>query len=165
MFELGSVLVVDDNPLNVTLARDTLEEAGYEVMDVPNASEGIEVIKTLHPDIAIMDIMMPGLAGDEATRMLKSDPDTSSTRIIIVSAKATPDDIVSGFQCRADDYLTKPYYPQVLLARVRTQMIVRQAQRILMTQKEKLENEVTEQSARLQKTEESREEPPAHMKR
>lgn len=152
---LGSILIIDDNPLNVRLARDVLEEAGYEVMETHNAGEGIEVIKNYRPEVVIMDIMMPGLAGDEATRLIKENTETRQTRIIIVSAKAGPDDIVHGFRCHADDYVTKPYYPQVLMERVKAQMLVHQTERVLENQKEKLENKLMEQSLQLEKSYES----------
>ncbi|MFQ5431461.1 MAG: two-component system response regulator [Nitrospinota bacterium] len=155
MAKPGSVIIIDDNPLNTRLARDTLEEAGYEVMDSPNADEGIRLVKRFHPEIVLMDIMMPGLAGDEATRLLKSDPDTGKTKIILVSARATPEEIVSGFKCHADDYITKPYYPQILLERVKSQMIVHRAESITAREKNDLKSELLLKSQQLEKSYES----------
>ena len=152
MSQPGSILIIDDSQLNIMLARDTLEEAGYEVMDTPNAVEGIRLVNKYHPEIVLIDVMMPGLAGDEATLLLKSDPQTMETRVIIVSARATPEDIVNGFKCHADDYITKPYYPQVLLERVKTQMIVYRAENAMAKEKGELESELLEKSQQLGKS-------------
>lgn len=152
MLKIGSVLIVDDNEMNAALAFDTLQEAGYKVKVVSNAMDGMEFVRKKHPDIVLMDIIMTGISGDEATLMLKTDPATSDTRIIIVSAKASPADIVKGFKCKADDYLTKPYYPQVLLARVKTQMIVRNAERMLLGEKANLERQTYKRTLQLQQS-------------
>lgn len=152
MLEKGFVLVIDDSSMNARLAIDTLEEVGYRTVTVHNAKSGIDFVRNEHPDIVLMDIVMPGLSGYEATRILKSDKATSDTRIIIVSAKASPKDIVAGFNCHADDYLTKPYYPQVLIARVETQMLVFNAKRVLVGENTKLEKEMYRNALQLQRS-------------
>ena len=115
-----TIIVVDDSPFTSKQLKDVVEENGYEVIGyAKNGEEGIAMYDQLHPDIVILDIIMPGIDGLEVCREIRK---TSNIPILILSAKAEDMDKIVGFGTGADDYLTKPFHPLELLARVKSQM-------------------------------------------
>ena len=114
-----TILVVEDEEDLRDIIIYNLEREGYETVGVESGEEGLELAISLKPDLVILDLMLPGMNGMDVCRKIKQDSDTQHIPIIIVSAKGEEADIVSGLELGADDYLTKPFSPRVLLARAR----------------------------------------------
>ena len=115
----GTVLVVEDEPDVAELIRYNLAKEGFEVRVVANGMVGLRQARDLKPDIVLLDIMIPELNGWEVCRRLKQDQDTRGIPVIMVTGRAEEGDKVLGFEMGADDYVTKPFSPRELLARVR----------------------------------------------
>lgn len=116
---LGTVLVVDDSPTETRILVNTLVKAGYRVETAPDGEQGVEAARKLLPDLILMDVIMPGLNGFQATRMLNRDAETARIPIILVTTKDQPSDRTWGLRQGAIDYLTKPVDRVELLERVR----------------------------------------------
>jgi diguanylate cyclase (GGDEF)-like protein len=114
-----TVLVVDDDPDVARFVEVNLRSAGYEVTVASNGEEGLERAVELRPDLVLLDVMMPKLDGFEVAQRLRRDPRTSSSSIIMLTAKALSSDKVLGLSSGADDYIIKPFDPVELLARVK----------------------------------------------
>ncbi len=110
------ILVVDDDPPSVKMTAFLLREEGYEVITADNGLHALEMVQTEAPDLVIMDVMMPRVDGLEVTRRIRQ---TMDVPIIILSAKGETADKVSGLEVGADDYLSKPFEPSELIARVK----------------------------------------------
>ena len=113
----GTVLVVDDDPVIVNLLRVNFEIEGYDVLTASEGEAGVAQAHAGHPDVVLLDVMMPGVDGLEVARRLRLDPETRDIPIILLSAKAQAQDIQAGLAV-ADDYVTKPFEPLELLDRV-----------------------------------------------
>ncbi len=113
------VLVVEDEEDVVELLRYNLVRNGYRVEAVTSGPEAISRTGVLQPDLVLLDLMLPGMDGLEICRTLKKDSRTERIPIIMVTAKGDEADIVTGLEMGADDYVTKPFSPRVLLARVK----------------------------------------------
>jgi len=111
------VLVVDDNDEVCQYVRSILEPA-FSVRLASNGAEGLEVAREVLPDVVLADVMMPDMDGHEMTKQLKSDPETEAIPVIMVTARAGTGDEVTGLEVGADDYVTKPFNPNVLRQRV-----------------------------------------------
>jgi two-component system alkaline phosphatase synthesis response regulator PhoP len=122
-----SVLVVEDDTDILELITFNLKREGYEVTGVTSGEEGVEAARKARPDLVLLDLMLPGMDGLEVCRKLKSDPDASHVPVIMVTAKGEETDIVTGLELGADDYVTKPFSPKVLIARIRA--VVRRRER------------------------------------
>lgn len=120
------VFVVDDEHDILELIRFNLEREGFEVHTVDSGEAALSRIPRMDPDIVILDLMLPGVDGREVCRRLKSDSATGQIPIIMLTAKSEDADIVTGLEGGADDYITKPFSPKVLVARVRTVLRRRQ---------------------------------------
>jgi PAS domain S-box-containing protein len=112
------VLVVDDDEAIRAICREVLENAGYAVREVPDGFAAINEAKRYRPDLMLLDIMMPDMDGFQTAERLKSDPQTSMTPIIFLSAKGATADKVRAFRSGAEDYVTKPFDAAELVARV-----------------------------------------------
>jgi two-component system phosphate regulon response regulator PhoB len=113
------ILVVDDEEDILELVSYNLQKEGYELHRATSGETGIKMARTLLPDLILLDLMLPGMDGLECCRLLKSEPRTSSIPVVMLTAKGEDSDIVAGLELGADDYITKPFSPRVLLARVR----------------------------------------------
>ncbi len=113
------VLVVEDQEDNRRIVRDLLTKAGYETIEAVNGEEGVAMAQTHRPDLILMDIQLPGLDGYEATRRIKADPALCQIPIIAVTSYALSGDDVKAAAAGCDAYVTKPFSPRVLLAKVR----------------------------------------------
>jgi two-component system alkaline phosphatase synthesis response regulator PhoP len=113
------VLTIEDDEDILELVRVNLEKEGYSFTGVTTGEEGIEKARSSPPGLVLLDLMLPGIDGLDVCRELKSDPKTRHVPIVIVSAKGEESDIVAGLELGADDYITKPFSPKILLARVR----------------------------------------------
>lgn len=115
-----SILVVDDEEDILELLQYNLSKEGYQVRCVPSGEEGLEVAKAEHPDLMILDLMLPGVDGLDVCKLLKNDPKTKMIPIIMLTAKGEEADVVTGLEMGADDYIVKPFSPRVVTARVKS---------------------------------------------
>jgi len=113
-----TILVVEDHEDNRRIMRDLLMSSGYEVIEAVTGEEGVTAAETYRPDLILMDVQLPGLNGYEATRRIKANPDLQKVPIIVVTSYALSGDDVKAFEAGCDAYVTKPYSPRELLARV-----------------------------------------------
>jgi twitching motility two-component system response regulator PilH len=109
------VLIVDDSPTEIFKISQILNKSGYEVLTADSGEKGIELAKREMPDVVLMDIVMPGLNGFQATRQLSRDPETSGIPVIIVTTKDQETDRLWGQRQGAKGYLTKPIDSKGLL--------------------------------------------------
>lgn len=118
MRENPRVLVVDDEADLVELLSYNLRQAGYEPVGARNGLEALQAAARHKPHLIVLDLMMPEMSGIEVARRLRSDPKLVKTPIIMLTARAGEQDQVAGLSVGADDYVTKPFSPKVLLARI-----------------------------------------------
>jgi len=116
MLDVKTVLVVDDEPKIVQLARDYLESAGFAVLSAGDGPSALQAARTRRPDLIVLDLGLPGVDGLDVTRALRRD---SGVPIIMLTARADESDKLVGLELGADDYVTKPFSPKELVARVR----------------------------------------------
>jgi DNA-binding response OmpR family regulator len=112
------VLAADDDPDILDLISYRLERSGCEVLRAFDGEQALELATTEHPDLAVLDVMMPKIDGYEVTRRLRANPATAGIKVILLTASAQETDVVKGFEAGADDYMTKPFSPQELRLRL-----------------------------------------------
>jgi diguanylate cyclase (GGDEF)-like protein/PAS domain S-box-containing protein len=134
-----TILIVDDVPANLAIAVDYLEANRFQVMVAQDGEEGIERAQLVHPDLILLDVMMPGIDGFETCRRLKMDVRTRDIPIIFMTALADTSNKVEGFAAGAVDYISKPFQIEELLARIKTHLALRVAQLQLETQNTQLQ--------------------------
>jgi len=117
-----TILVVDDESHIVELVKFNLEKEGYHVITAENGKEAAEMAKMKKPDLIILDVMLPEMDGYEVCRIIQKDSEISDTPIIMLTAKCEEIDKVLGLEIGADDYVTKPFSPRELLARVKARL-------------------------------------------
>ena len=117
---MAHILIVDDSPTDVKVLSGMLERAGHRVSSADSAESGIEAAKSARPDLILMDVIMPGMNGFQATRSLSRDPDTSEIPVIIVTTKGMETDRVWGLRQGAKDFIVKPVNEKDLIARIQT---------------------------------------------
>lgn len=117
---MAHIIIVDDSPTDVRVLTTLLEKAGHKVGSAGNAEDGIALVRREKPDLVLMDVIMPGTNGFQATRTLTRDPDTAGIPVVIVTTKSMETDRVWGMRQGAKDFLTKPVAEQDLLARIKT---------------------------------------------
>jgi len=115
----GKILIVEDDRDIVEMVEYNLREQGYETLSALNGEDGVELARRQRPNLIILDIMLPIMDGFEVCRTLKSNDITAQIPIIILSAKSQETDKVVGLELGADDYVTKPFSPRELIARIR----------------------------------------------
>jgi len=113
------ILVVDDEKDILELVKFNLSREGYRVSCVASGEEALRIAQSEAPDLIVLDLMLPGIDGLEATRILKSNAGTMDIPIVMLTAKGEEADIVTGLELGADDYMTKPFSTRVLTARVK----------------------------------------------
>ncbi len=114
-----NILVVDDEEDVLELVRYNLDKSGYQVETASSGEEALTKARRKLPDLVILDLMLPGMDGLEVCKKLKNDAKTEGLPIIVLTAKGEETDVVTGLELGADDYVTKPFSPKVLIARVR----------------------------------------------
>ncbi len=119
---MAVVLIIDDSPTELHLYQNMLANNGFETMVADNGEDGIRAAEATHPDCILMDIVMPGMNGFQATRKLGQNPDTSSIPIIIVTSKDQETDKIWGMRQGAVEYLVKPVAEKELVARINAVM-------------------------------------------
>ncbi|NLG64357.1 MAG: response regulator transcription factor [Actinobacteria bacterium] len=115
----ASVLVVDDEQDILELVEYNLAREGYKVLTVSTGEDALRVTRSQLPDIVVLDLMLPGVDGLEVCRLLKSGETTQHIPIVMLTAKGDEADVVAGLELGADDYVTKPFSPRVLMARIK----------------------------------------------
>ena len=137
------ILIVDDVVSNVLLLKILLTNEKFQVCTASNGNMCIEQAKKEHPDLILLDVMMPDLNGFDTAVILKKDPDTLDIPIIFLTALNNPSDLVKGFQLGANDFLTKPFNKEELVMRVMHQIQLVAAKRIIVRQNEELRRTIS----------------------
>jgi two-component system phosphate regulon response regulator PhoB len=127
-----TVLVVEDEPALLALLHYNLESEGYRVLEAKNGEEGLTLIRETKPDLVLLDWMLPFLSGIEVCRQMRRLPDLKSIAVIMLTAKSEEADKLRGLEVGADDYVTKPFSPSELMARVKA--VLRRARPQLSTE-------------------------------
>jgi two-component system alkaline phosphatase synthesis response regulator PhoP len=122
------ILVVDDDRAIVRLVRAYLEQAGYQVLVAYDGDEALHRLRSERPDLVVLDLMMPKRDGWEVTRIVRGDQDLARVPIVVLTARVEDQDKVIGLELGADDYVTKPFNPREVVARVRAVLRRSQAQ-------------------------------------
>jgi signal transduction histidine kinase len=135
-----TILLVDDAPNNLRLLSSMLEEHGYEVRTVTSGKSALTSVRTEAPDLLLLDIAMPEMNGYEVCEQLQADPQTRDIPVIFISALHDALDKVRAFEAGGVDYISKPFHVQEVLARVRTHLALRSAQRQLVQQNQQLQS-------------------------
>ncbi|MBD3321518.1 MAG: response regulator [Chitinivibrionales bacterium] len=125
-----TILVVDDAEENIDVLLELLGD-DYDVSVAMDGETALEDISETRPDLILLDIMMPGMDGFEVCRRLKADPETSSIPIIFITGKTETEDMVKGYDLGAADYVTKPFNPPELMARLKAHLRIIEQQRII----------------------------------
>ena len=113
------ILVVEDEEDILELVRYNLSREGYQVICVTSGEEALKKAGSEALDLIVLDLMLPGMDGFEVTKILKNDSKTQDIPIVMLTAKGDEADIVTGLELGADDYITKPFSPRILIARIR----------------------------------------------
>ena len=137
------ILIVDDVVSNVLLLKILLTNEKFQVCTASNGNMCIELAKSEHPDLILLDVMMPDLNGFDTAVILKKDPETQEIPIIFLTALNNPSDLVKGFQVGANDFLTKPFNKEELVMRVMHQIQLVAAKRIIVQQNEELKRTIS----------------------
>ncbi len=130
-FKASVILVIDDNPTNLGVLVDYLEEYGFEIIVARNGEMGLKRAQVAQPDMILLDVMMPGIDGFETCRRLKTDESTFEIPVIFMTALSSTEDKVKGFEVGGVDYVTKPIQYKEVLARVTTHLRLRDLTRKL----------------------------------
>jgi two-component system response regulator MtrA len=121
-----ALIVVADDDVDIRdLVEFKLTTLGHQVVTVADGSSAVDACRTTRPDLAVLDVMMPGLTGLEAVRELRSHPELKDIPVILLTARAQESDVQTGFDCGADDYITKPFSPKELAGRVEALLAAR----------------------------------------
>lgn len=116
---MARILVAEDDPKQAELIRRYAVADGHTVTVVPDGGAALDAVRSNPPDLLILDVMMPALDGHDVCRVLRAAPESESLPILMLTARATEEDLLRGLDLGADDYLTKPYSPRELMARGR----------------------------------------------
>jgi cyclic di-GMP phosphodiesterase len=144
------ILVADDDKFYLRICSDLIEELGFECMTVENGLEALEKFRTYHPDLLIIDVVMPGMNGFEVTRRLKEDPLTMHTPVLIVTSLSDKDSKVKGLEYGADELLSKPINEAEFKIRVRNILKVKKYEDFLVEHRKMLEGEVINKTVQLE---------------
>lgn len=153
----GVIVIVDDKPTNLGVLFDFLTDSGFRVLVAQDGESAIQKVEYAHPDLILLDVMMPGIDGFETCRRLKANPLTQDIPVIFMTALSDTVDKVKGFSLGAVDYVTKPVQQEEVKARVTTHLTLRNLQKKLQAQNLQLQQEVQERQqaeASLKKAEE-----------
>ena len=154
----ATILVVDDTPHNVKLLADLLSVQGYAVVTAANGPEALAQVRSVKPDLVLLDVVMPGMSGYEACRHIRADPSTGVLPVVMVTALDPTEERIKGLEAGADEFLTKPIHPPELLARVRSLLRIKSLYDTVQAQaaelaglNQGLERRVQEQIGQLQR--------------
>ncbi len=114
-----TILIVDDEEDIIELIKYNLKNEGYSILTALTGEQAIKITKQFQPDLIVLDLMLPGIDGLEVTKYLKNNEQTRDIPIVMLTAKGEESDIVTGLELGANDYMSKPFSPKVLVARIR----------------------------------------------
>ena len=114
-----TILIVDDEQDIIELIKYNLKNEGYSILTAQTGEQAIKIAKQSRPDLMVLDLMLPGIDGLEVTKYLKNNEQTKDIPIVMLTAKGEESDIVTGLELGANDYISKPFSPRVLVARIR----------------------------------------------
>ncbi len=114
-----TILIVDDEEDIIELIKYNLKNEGYSILKAQTGEQAIKIANRSLPDLIVLDLMLPGIDGLEVTKYLKNDEQTNDIPIVMLTAKGEESDIVAGLELGANDYISKPFSPKVLIARIR----------------------------------------------
>jgi two-component system phosphate regulon response regulator PhoB len=134
-----TILIVDDEEDIIELIQYNLKNEGYSILTAEAGEQAIKIAKQARPDLIVLDLMLPGMDGLEVTRYLRSNEQTRDLPIVILTAKGEESDIITGLELGANDYISKPFSPKVLTARIRA--ILRRRRKESETESEKIKQE------------------------
>ena len=126
-----AILVVDDQPANLKVLLSFLQEHDYRVYMIDSGLRALEVLPKIHPDLVLLDVMMPGMNGFEICGRMKADKDLTAIPVIFMTALDTVEDKMSGFAAGGVDYITKPFHQVEVLARINTHITLRKREKEL----------------------------------
>ncbi len=139
---LQTILLVDDNPMNLDLLKETLDGVGYRLLEAVNGPKALELARLEVPDLILLDIMMPDMDGFDVCRLLREDSLTSDIPVIFLSGLDDMRDKVRGFELGAVDYIAKPFALEEVIARVNTHLTINQLKKKVQKQRDELESEL-----------------------
>lgn len=143
----NTILIVDDNPTNLGVIFNVLDEAGLEVLVARDGESALEKIEYVTPDLILLDIMMPGIDGFQTCSRLKNNPSTSEIPIIFMTALANTEQKVKGLSLGAVDYITKPFQKEEVLARIKVHLELRNLAKNLANKNQLLQEKIAEKTA------------------
>jgi DNA-binding response OmpR family regulator/DNA-binding CsgD family transcriptional regulator len=144
---MRNILVVDDVPDNVAVLFDFLREHGFKVLVSESGRHALTALSRSAPDLILLDVMMPEMDGLETCRRIKEDPRFADVPVFFMTALGDPVDKVRGLQAGAADYITKPIFPEEVLARIRVHLELRDRNRELAEQNERLDAAIQQRIA------------------
>ena len=130
------ILIVDDEKDILELVKFNLKKEGYKTMLATTGEQALEMVRNHAVDLIILDLMLPGINGLDVTRVIRNNPGTQNIPIVMLTAKGDESDIITGLELGANDYISKPFSPKELIARIRN--IFRRRQKLLETQSQKI---------------------------
>lgn len=142
------ILAVDDEPRNLKILQLSLGNQ-WEIKSAVSGEEALAILKTFIPDVVLLDIMMPGIDGYEVCRQIRSNAELSLTKVILISGKAMIEERLKGYDVGADDYITKPFIPEELLAKVKVFIRLTDVERQLKIFNSSLEEQVEDRTREL----------------
>jgi sigma-B regulation protein RsbU (phosphoserine phosphatase) len=143
----ATILVVDDSPVNLRLVVRTLEGRGYRLLAAKSGRAALDIARQVHPDLILLDVMMPEMDGFEVCRTLKADPSTRDAIVVFLSALGEVTDKVTGLELGASDYITKPIQAEEVVARVANHVARQQLEREVRRSRDRLERELASAGA------------------
>ena len=150
MKDAARILVVDDVDTNRFVLRDIIQEMGHQPILTENGIQAMKVVERLHPHLIILDVAMPEMDGHEFCRLMKEKEETKDIPIIFISAFNDPADVVEGFNLGGEDYITKPFIPEIVKARVKLHLKLHDANNKLQEMNRLLQASVSEQLRQLE---------------
>ena len=142
---ISRILIVDDVEANRFILRDIIQEMGYQPVLTESGAQALKIVQHIKPQLIILDIAMPEMDGYEVCKILKSDPERKDIPIIFISAFDDPEDIVKGFSLGGEDYITKPFVPEVVKVRVNMHLKLYDTNRKMAELNRQMQASMTEQ--------------------
>lgn len=148
--EVAKILVVDDVDANRFVLRDIIQEMEYQPVLAENGMQALKIVNRIRPQLIILDIAMPEMDGYEFCKLMKENPETRNIPIIFISAFDDPSDVVRGFDLGGEDYITKPFIPKVVKARLRLHLKLYDTNNEMLEMNRRLQTSVSEQLHQLE---------------
>jgi len=144
-----SILITEDSPVNRKILSELLKKQGYTILEATSGEQALGIVDSILPDLIVLDILLPGMDGYATCKALKADPETRDIPVIFISSLGTTEDKLDGFTAGGVDYITKPFQPAEVLARINAHLRIRQLQNRLARQNALLEEEKQKSEALL----------------